>query len=93
MVIQLLAAVDVEPPAVGFARLIDCETGEDRDLLLDEAAGRRYAAALAEHQSAWRRACREIGAVMVTLVAEDVARGFRPEALEELVEQEVLALQ
>jgi uncharacterized protein (DUF58 family) len=93
VVIQLLAAVDASPPEVGFARLVDCETGEDRDLLLDAAAVRRYRAALVEHQSAWRRACREIGAVMVTLVAEEVVEGYPPEALEELVEQEVLALQ
>ncbi len=92
VVVQLLARADVEPPQVGFARLVDCETGEARDLLVDAAATGRYAAALAEHENAWRRACREIGAVMVRLIAEDLVDGFRPEALEDLVLQEVLAL-
>lgn len=93
VVTQVLARTDAEPPEVGFARLVDCETGEARDLLVDAAAARRYAAALAEHQTAWRRACREIGAVLVTVLAEElIDQGFRPEALEDLVLQEVLAL-
>ena len=53
---------------------------------------RRYDAAFQTHQSAWRRACREIGAVMATLVADEVVDGFQPESLEDLVRQEVLEL-
>ncbi len=84
-VVQLLAAADLEPESSGFARLEDAETGEVRDLLLDAAAIDRYRRALAAHRESWHRACREAGAVMVTLVAEQLVDGWRPEALEELV--------
>ncbi len=92
-VIQILSADDAAPRPAGFGRLQDAETGETRDLLVDGAAVARYAAALAEHQEAWREACREIGAVMVTLVAERLVGGWPPEELEELVKLEVLELQ
>ncbi len=97
-VVQLLAADDVDPAAAGspgggqvgqraggFGRLEDAETGETRDLLLDAAALERYRQAFTAHRESWHRACREVGAVMVTLVAERLVDGWRPEALEELV--------
>lgn len=91
VVIQVLSDDDAEPRAGGFERLVDAETGETRELLLDAAAVRRYAAALEEHQSAWREACREVGAVMATLRAERFADGGTDE-LRQLVELAVLEL-
>ena len=70
---------------------MDAETGETRELLLDAAALRRYAAALEEHQSAWREACREVGAAMTTFRAERLVEGGSDE-LRQLVELEVLEL-
>lgn len=92
VVIQLLSREDVEPRRAGYERLIDAETGETRDLLVDEALVSRYQAALEEHQRSWREACRATGAVLVTLVAEEILRGWPAEALRELVESEVLEL-
>ncbi len=89
-IVQLLAADDVEPSGEGFRRLEDAETGETRDLLLDAASLERYRRAFAAHRDGWHRACREAGAVMVTLVAERLVDGWRPEALEELVRQGML---
>ncbi len=94
-VVQLLAAVDLEPAVSGssgglFSRLEDAETGETRDLLLDAAALERYRRALAAHRESWHRACREAGAVMVTLVAERLVDGWRPAALEDLVRHGIL---
>jgi len=96
VVIHLLAAEELSPKPVGFARLEDVETGERRDLLLDAAAVDRYRHALAEHREGWRRGCREVGAVLATVEAEAVwsawSRGDRrPGLLEELVREEVLA--
>lgn len=90
VVVQVLAAADAAPAPHGFVTLVDAESGETRDLLVDAAAVERYAAALAEHQRAWRRACREIGAVMTTVVAERLVDGWPPDELAELVELEVL---
>ena len=92
-VVQLLAAEDVDPDrgrTGGFRRLEDSETGEIRDVLLDAAALARYRRAFAAHRESWHRACREVGAVMVTLVAEQLVDGWRPEALEELVRQGIV---
>ncbi len=90
-VVQLLAADDVDPATPGgggnFGRLEDAETGETRDLLLDAAALERYRQAFAAHREGWHRACREAGATMVTLVAERLVDGWRPQALEGLVRQ------
>lgn len=92
-VVQLLAADDVDPAAGtsgGFRRLQDAETGETRDLLLDAEALERYRQAFAAHRESWHRACREAGAVMVTLIAEQLVDGWRPRALEKLVRHGVL---
>lgn len=90
VVVQVLDADDEAPAPRGFITLVDVESGETRDLLVDAAAVERYAAALAEHQRAWREACREMGAVMTTVAAERLVNGWPPEELAELVELEVL---
>ena len=92
VVLRLLAREDAEPSAGGFERLVDSETGQVHDLLVDAAALRRYAAAFEEHERGWRTACRETGAVMVTLGAERLLDGFPAAELRELVELEVLDL-
>ena len=87
-VVQLLASDDVDPAGGsrgGFGRLEDVETADLRDLLLDAAAIERYRRAFAAHRESWHRACREAGATMVTLVAERLVDGWRPEALADLV--------
>jgi uncharacterized protein (DUF58 family) len=90
VVVQVLSADDAAPAPHGFVTLVDAESGETHDLLVDAAAVERYAAALAEHQRAWREACREIGAVMATVTAERLVDGWPPEELAELVELQVL---
>lgn len=90
VVVQLLALSDMEPIPLGYGRLVDSETGESRDLLLDRSAVDRFRIAFESHQDAWQRACREIGAVLVTLVAERLVDGWTAESLEELVRWEVL---
>ncbi len=100
-VVQLLASADVDPASAGwpapeggqignFCRLEDSETGHTRALLLDAAAIERYRRALTAHRAGWHRACREAGAMMVTMVAERLVDGWKPEALEELVRSGML---
>ena len=91
-VVQLLATDDVRPEVSGFGRLEDVETGEIRDLLIDSEAARRYERAFEAHREGWRRACREVGALMVTLEAERLVDGWRPEALEDLVRRGMVEL-
>ncbi len=87
IIVQMLAEADLNPQERGCVRLIDSETDERREFLIDDAVMRRYREALARHQQNWMRACRQTGAVMVNLTAEQVVRGWD---MEELVRVGVL---
>jgi uncharacterized protein (DUF58 family) len=87
VVVQLLARADADPPEAGNLRLVDSETGETRDLHVDDAVRRRYREGLARHQQNWHRACRQVGAVFTTAVADDLLAGWK---LDDLVRAEVL---
>ncbi len=87
VVIQVLADADVNPPERGRVRLVDSETGEQREIFIDDGAIERYRNALVRHQQNWHRACRHFGAVMVNIVAEQLIAGWN---LEPLVQANVL---
>ncbi len=87
VIVQLLAETDANPPERGRVRLVDSETDEQREIFIDDAAIRRYRDALERHRQNWHRACRQVGATMVSLVAEEVAADWN---LEALVKAEVL---
>ncbi|MCI0642231.1 MAG: DUF58 domain-containing protein [Gemmataceae bacterium] len=87
IVLQILADADVRPPERGNLRLLDVESGQTLELLVDDAAARRYGAALERHESNWREACRRVGAIMTIVVAEEWLEERR---LDELVAAEVL---
>ena len=80
-VVQLLARDDADPPERGRVRLIDSETGEQHEIFIDDAAINRYRNALARHRQNWHRACRQAGAVLVNLVAEEIVTDWNLEAL------------
>ncbi|HEV2667792.1 MAG TPA: DUF58 domain-containing protein [Blastocatellia bacterium] len=81
VVAQTLASVDADPPERGRVRLLDSETDERREIFIDDGAIRRYREALARHQQNWYRACRQIGAVMVNVIAEEVVADWNLESL------------
>jgi len=81
VVAQTLAEADANPPERGRVRLIDSETDEQREIFIDDGAIRRYRDALAQHQQNWHRACRQIGAAMVNIVAEEVVADWNLEVL------------
>jgi uncharacterized protein (DUF58 family) len=81
-VVQLLARDDVDPPSAGNVRLEDSETGELTDIYIDAAIARRYGDNLAQHQQAWANACRQCGARLTTIIAEDLEKSLH--ALEEI---------
>lgn len=87
VVVQILAQADLHPPERGSVRLTDVETDRIHELLVDDAVLRRYRAALERHQQQWHLACRQVGAVFTTVVAERIVRDWR---LDELVAAEVL---
>ncbi|HSY20290.1 MAG TPA: DUF58 domain-containing protein [Candidatus Acidoferrales bacterium] len=71
-VIQLLAREDVEPPEHGNLRVVDSETGDEREIYIDSSIARQYSENLAQLQQSWSDACRQCGAQMTTLIAEDL---------------------
>lgn len=81
VVVQCLAAVDIEPPAHGNLRLVDSETREAREVFIDAAARAAYRANLARHEQHWHLACRQSGASLVRIIAEDLLKDWTPEPL------------
>ena len=90
VVVQVLAEADVQPPRSGNVRLLDVESGEARDLRIDGASLRKYNAALERHQQNWHNACRQVGAVFTSVIAEEIVRTWR---LDDLVAAEILKVQ
>jgi hypothetical protein len=71
-VIQLLARADATPPEHGNLRLVDSETGEESEIYIDSVIAKQYASNLAMLQQSWADACRQCGAQMTTLIAENL---------------------
>ena len=88
-VVQVLAADDAVPKTRGNQRLVDSETGQVRELFIDASALARYQKALERHQQNWRAACRQVGGIMVSLIAEDLVGDW---AVDELVAAEILTV-
>jgi hypothetical protein len=81
VVIQVLAAADADPPAGGYLRLIDRETDAVREVRVDPVMAARYRDNLARLRGHWDAACRAAGAVFATVIAEDLLRDWRMDAL------------
>jgi uncharacterized protein (DUF58 family) len=71
-VLQLLGRDDTAPPAHGSVRLVDSETNEESDIYVDATVEKQYRENLAQWQRLWDDACRQCGARLVTLIAEDL---------------------
>jgi uncharacterized protein (DUF58 family) len=71
-VIQVLGRDDATPPEHGSLRLIDSETGETTEMYVDSNVAQQYRESLARLQQSWDDACRQCGARMTTLIAEDL---------------------
>ncbi|GBD37286.1 hypothetical protein HRbin36_02417 [bacterium HR36] len=78
VLVQVVAQVDVAPTVRGQVRLVDVETGQQRDVVVNDMALRRYQEAFGRHQEQWQRACRQAGAILVQIVAEDFVRDWTP---------------
>lgn len=83
VVVQLLAEADVTPQTRGNMRLLDVESGETMEVFVDAPMEKRYTNALNDHQVHWHRSCRQVGAVMATIVAEQITAEWRFTSLEE----------
>jgi uncharacterized protein (DUF58 family) len=71
-VIQVLARDDATPPEHGSVRLVDSETDEVTEMVIDSAVKQQYRDNLAGWQQSWDDACRQCGAHLTTIIAEDL---------------------
>ncbi len=55
---------------------MDSETGDESEIYIDSSVARQYAENLAQLQQAWNDACRQCGAQMTTIVAEDLEKSL-----------------
>jgi uncharacterized protein (DUF58 family) len=76
-VIQLLARDDATPPEHGNLRITDSETGAESEIYVDDGIARQYADNLAQWQQSWADACRQCGAHMTTIIAEDLENSMK----------------
>jgi len=88
LLVQLWAHEDLDPPEHGNVRLVDAETGEVRELFLDEAERQRYRRRVQGHHARWSEACRRLGASLVWWEAESLLEEW---TLDELVTAGVLS--
>jgi len=86
-VVQVLTRTEIEPAEVGNLRLVDFETDQSVDVFVDEVALGRYKDALSHHQQNWSRAAIQVGAVLTTLVAEQIVGNWQ---LDDLVARGML---
>lgn len=76
-VIQLLARDDAAPPEHGNLRVVDSETGAETEIYIDSAVAKQYSDNLAQLQQSWSDACRQCGAHMTTIIAEDLENSLK----------------
>jgi len=89
LVLQVLADVDARPPEGTSLRLVDAETDLVREIHIDALVARHYREALARHQENWHSACRQVGALFATVIAEEVSSDWN---MDELVATGVLKI-
>ncbi len=76
-VVQLLARDDASPPEHGNLRVVDSETGAESEMYVDSAVAKQYANNLAQLQQSWADGCRQCGAQMTTMIAEDLENSLK----------------
>jgi uncharacterized protein (DUF58 family) len=81
VVVQVLARADAEPACRGNVTLVDSETGEHLRIFVDASTEERYRRNLSQHRHNWHQACRQCGASLVTVIAEEIAAGWQLDAL------------
>lgn len=76
VLVELLTQDELEPDGGGNCSLCDPETGEERELMLDDPMIRRYRDRLARHREMWARTADEFGAGLIRLKVGDFLNGW-----------------
>ena len=81
VVVMVLDPTELEPEQDANVLLVDAETGEDRELVLDEGALTRYHERLENHRAMWATAALSRGILLLPLSAADFYPDIRPDEL------------
>lgn len=75
-ILQLLEDSELNPSAEGNTLFVDAETGEERELLVDEGSVRRYLERLERHRTMWSRAAVNQGALLLSFSVRNLLDGW-----------------
>jgi uncharacterized protein (DUF58 family) len=89
IIIQILSDEDTRPLMGETVKLVDSENGETLDLFLDDRALENYCQSFNAHLENWRRASRQVGAMLTVTVAEEIVTHWQ---LSELVQLGLLQI-
>ena len=81
VVVMVLDPTELEPEPDANVLLVDAETGEERELVLDEGALARYHERLENHRAMWAAAALSRGVLLLPLSAADFCPEIRPDEL------------
>ncbi len=81
VVVMVLDPEELEPAPDTNVMLIDAETGEERELMLDEGVLERYHERLENHRAMWASAAASRGVLLLPLSAADFHLEIRPDEL------------
>ena len=81
VVVMALDPLELEPEPDANVLLIDAETGEERELVIDEGALTRYHERLEHHRAMWAAAAASRGILLLPLSAADFCPEIRPDEL------------
>ena len=81
VVVMVLDPAELEPEPDANVLLVDAETGEERELVLDEGALARYHERLENHRAMWAVAAMSRGVLLLPLPASDFCPEIRPNEL------------
>ncbi|MBF0500433.1 MAG: DUF58 domain-containing protein [Candidatus Riflebacteria bacterium] len=70
LLVQVLAASDHDGPEIGPIRLLDVESGETREVLVDDGVQTRYREAFDRHRLSWSQTCRRLQTIFTSFTAE-----------------------
>ena len=83
--IQFLHEDDLSPSQDFFTTLLDAESAEERNLLLDDATVAAYKQRLATHLSLWERACNDFAVTLICLNPTGLLRSWDISPLSALI--------
>ncbi len=73
-VLRLVSQQDLAAGETGNLRLVDVESEEELEVLLDSGTADRYQQAMMAHHQQWLDAARSYGVALTTIIAEDLLR-------------------